>query len=279
MTSRALRNSNPLNLRPSGDNWKGLRTEQTDPGFLQFISPFYGLRAGAMNLLTYAREHNRRTVTDIIGHWAPPGDNNPTSIYIDTVCKGLGVGSRDALDLETPDNLRRLMELMIQVEAGEQPFTKAEFDTAIAAAYNSHRSRPVAPGAGSAPTPQPTPQPTPRPVPQPSPAPAPPVTPKTPSRPRDEIVPPSSDKPPLVDQPSPAPTRKVVAGGLAGALAFVLVTCWNRWFPDSPIPAEYATAIAGAAVYAATLVTQYFVRNRATDIPPAPAATSPRIEP
>jgi hypothetical protein len=102
----------------------------------------------------------------------------------------------------------------------------------------------------------------------PEPAPAPP-------RPRDEIVPP---KPPLVDQPTPMPTRKVLAGGLAGAVAFMIVVIWNRLFPESPIPADYATAIAGAVVYIATILTQYFVRNRATDIPPAPAATSPNAE-
>jgi hypothetical protein len=275
MTSRGLRNNNALNLRPSGDNWKGLRTEQTDPGYLQFISDFYGLRAGAMNLLTYYRVHGRRTVHDIISAWAPQSDNNPTVSYIDTVCKGLGVGSRDLLDLETADNLRRLMEVMIQVECGSQPFTREQLDAAIRNAYASHRARPVNPTVDNRPEPAPVPL-TPAPTPPPVPAqPTQPVSPARPAPPRDEIVP---AKPPLVDQPTLAPTRKVVVGGMAGAIAFMLTVAWNRMFPANPIPAEYSTEIAGALILGVTLVTQYFVRNRATDVPPAPPPPTTEVK-
>lgn len=111
-----------------------------------------------------------------------------------------------------------------------------------------------------APTPPAEPEPPPMPFPSPMP------------RYTDDLAPP---KPPLVDQPSPAPTRKVVAGGVAGALAFILVVVWNRYFPNDPIPADYATALTTGLVF----IVSYVVRNRAQDIPPAPASTSPTQTP
>ena len=258
MRIRALRNMNPLNLRPSGDNWQGLRDEQTDPGYLQFQSNFHGLRAGAMNLLTYFRVHRRRTVRAIITSWAPPEDNNPTESYIKTVCTFLGVGPDDLINLENGNTLRMLMEAMIRVEAGSQPFSKVDIEEAINAAYGSHRSPPVVHPLDG--LPEPSEPPRVYPVPPESKPISPPV-------PRDEVVPPG--KPALVDQPSAAPTRKVVAGGLAGAVAFVVMAGWNRLFPTAPIPAEFATEIAGVVILGATLVTQYFTRNRKSDIPPA----------
>jgi hypothetical protein len=273
-----------LNIRPSGDNWKGMRTEQTDSGFLQFITPFYGLRAGAMTLLTYYRIHKRRTVSDIISSWAPPSDNNPTSDYIDTVCRALGVGSRDLLDLETPDNLRRLMEAMIKVEAGSQPFAKAELEAAITSAYNSHRARPVSPGIDTPVPAQPSPV-TVVPVPAPKPSAPAPHTPwpsAPPAMPRHE--PDTSPTPPLVDQTSAAPTRKVNSipvGGLFAGIptAFVVQALWNKMMPESPMEPEVAIALAGMISTAFAYGFAYFTRNRASDIPPSPASASPRIEP
>jgi hypothetical protein len=262
MTTRALRNNNPLNLRPSGDSWKGLRQEQTDPGYLQFDTTFHGLRAGAMNLLTYYRVHRRRTVRSIIQSWAPPSDNNPTESYISTVCKALGVAADTCVNLENGTTLRLLMEAMIRVEAGSQPFPREEIEAAINAAYGSHRSPPVSDPANVRqvfPAPDTTET---RPM---------PTAPPPGDQPRDEIVPPKPDKPEksaLADQPSAVPTRKVVAGGLAGAIAFVVMVGWNRLFPSAPIPAEFATEIAGVVILGVTLVTQYFTRNRKTDIPP-----------
>lgn len=263
MTSRGLRNANPLNLRPSGDNWRGLREPQTDPGYLQFTSNFYGLRAGAKNLLTYYRVHKRRTVKDIITHWAPPSDNNPTTSYINTVCLALGVKPTDDIDLDNGETLRRLMEAMIQVECGSQPFSRIDLETAINAAYATHTAPPVNPSVIKV-TPT-TPAPAAPQAPSTDQHPAPP-SPPAPSPARDEIMPP---KPPLVDQPSSMPTRKLVVGGMVGALAFLVMAIWNRLFPDLPLPAEYATEIAGGVILLATLVSQYFTRNRATDIPPA----------
>jgi hypothetical protein len=228
---RGISNDNPLNLRPSGDKWIGMRVEQTDPGFVQFQTSFHGLRAGAKNLLTYYRVHKRDTVSAIISSWAPPSDNNPTDAYISTVAKAMGVNPDGKIDLNDKLTLRRLMDVMIRVECGSQPYSDAELDSAIDAAYVTHQAQPV-----------------------PS------------QRPRPKS--PTAKTPPLVDQPSAMPTRKLVVGGIVGACAFMLMVVWNRIFPESPLTTEYATEIASVLVLAVTLITQYFVRNRATDIPP-----------
>lgn len=226
-SSRAERNCNPLNIRPSRDKWLGMRAEQTDPGFVQFQTTFHGLRAGAKNLLTYYRVHKRRTVSEIISAWAPPSDNNPTAAYIDTVSKSLGVSPDQIIDLNDKIVIRRLMAAMIQVECGSQPYSVTELEAAINAAFETHQTKPAVADSPKAP-----------------------------------------GTPPLVDQPSPMPTRKIMVGGLVGACAFVVMVIWNRLFPESPLTAEYATEIASAVILAVTLVTQYFVRNRATDVPP-----------
>lgn len=234
--SRAEKNNNPLNLRPSGDKWIGMRAEQTDPGFVQFQTTFHGLRAAAKNLLTYYRVHKRDTVSAIVSAWAPPSDNNPTDNYILTVSKAIGVDPEGKIDLNDKLTLRRLMDAMIRVECGSQPYSVTELEAAIEAAYATHQ----ADKAPAKPAPVPSQGPT--------------VS--------------TGGTPPLVNQPSAMPTRKLMVGGIVGACAFMVMVIWNRIFPESPLTTEYATEIASALVLAVTLITQYFVKNRATDIPP-----------
>ena len=45
MLPRGFRNNNPLNIRRSKDQWKGLAEAQTDRAFVQFKSLEYGWRA------------------------------------------------------------------------------------------------------------------------------------------------------------------------------------------------------------------------------------------
>jgi hypothetical protein len=245
-----------MNLRPSKDNWVGLSREQTDPGYLQFQTSYHGIRAGVYNLLTYYRRHKLQTVGSIIQRWAPPTDNNPTEIYAQVVAKALGVGVDDRISLENRETMLRLVETMIGVECGRQPFSREEIRIAMDTAYASHVCPPEP--EDSVVRPPPVQEPSLPPVEPPSPPP--PAPPEKPSI------------PPLVDQPSAAPTRKLVVGGTVGAITFVIMILWNKYVPNNPIPAEYAEEIAGLLVLVATLVTQYFVRNRATDIPPGPVS-------
>lgn len=71
-TPRGLRNCNPLNIRLSGDKWKGMKAQQQDGDFCQFESMEWGWRA-AFRLLTRTYYHKYRlyNIRDIIHKWAP----------------------------------------------------------------------------------------------------------------------------------------------------------------------------------------------------------------
>lgn len=95
--SRGERNCNPLNL-VRGIKWKGLRSEQTDSRFCQFVSMHYGWRAALITLRSYITGLNgkrapRDTIEKIITRWAPPSENN-TEAYIKRVCAAVGVDRR-----------------------------------------------------------------------------------------------------------------------------------------------------------------------------------------
>ena len=64
MLPRGIRNNNPLNIRRSKDQWKGLRAQQTDSQFCQFETLEYGWRA-AFYLLTRTYIQNVSRLTGI----------------------------------------------------------------------------------------------------------------------------------------------------------------------------------------------------------------------
>ena len=53
LTPRGMRNNNPLNIRHSASRWQGVRAEQTDTAFVQFVSMAMGYRAAWRTLETY----------------------------------------------------------------------------------------------------------------------------------------------------------------------------------------------------------------------------------
>lgn len=91
MQPRGLRNNNPLNIRRTATQWKGLAPVQTDPDFCQFQTLEYGWRA-AFRLLTrtYYARYGLDTIRKIIGRWAPPNENN-TAAYIAAVSQITGI--------------------------------------------------------------------------------------------------------------------------------------------------------------------------------------------
>lgn len=112
---RGIRNNNPLNIR-LGDNWQGLRQEQTDKAFCQFVSMEYGLRAAFVILFNYLKKRID-TPEKIIKRWAPPTENK-TESYIDFVCTR-GTLDRHARILKTDkQKLCRLVWAMAQYECG-----------------------------------------------------------------------------------------------------------------------------------------------------------------
>lgn len=59
----------------------------------------------------------------------------------------------------------------------------------------------------------------------------------------------------LVDQPSAAPTRKVAAGGIGGAVAFIMVVILQMSF-GVEFPAGFEAAIATIISFAASYMTK-----------------------
>ena len=127
---RGIRNRNPGNIRRSGDRWKGLAPRQPDLDFFIFESPLWGIRAMAKILRNYQRRHGLRTITQIIGRWAPASEND-TAAYVAAVAKAMRVGAGQRLDLSNPATLRDLIAAIIRHENGVQPYGFDTIDSAI----------------------------------------------------------------------------------------------------------------------------------------------------
>ena len=109
MLPRGNRNNNPLNIRRSKDQWKGLADAQTDRAFCQFKSLEYGWRA-AFYLLTRTYYHKYRlyTIRTIIRRWAPPGENN-TEAYIANVSRLTGIDPDEPIGIPSERPSRWMM--------------------------------------------------------------------------------------------------------------------------------------------------------------------------
>ena len=99
MISRGIRNNNPLNIRRSKDQWKGMAEAQSDVSFVQFKSLEYGWRA-AFHLLTRTYYHKYRlyTIRTIVSRWAPELENN-TKAYVDNVSSLTGIAPDEPLGI------------------------------------------------------------------------------------------------------------------------------------------------------------------------------------
>lgn len=113
--TRGERNNNPLNIRHGKSQWRGMRTEQTDPAFVQFESMEMGYRAAFIVLQTYRKRYGRRTLRQIIFRWAPPSENNSYA-YLLHVCRWSGIGNPDHVVEDS--ELTRIVAAMHRQENG-----------------------------------------------------------------------------------------------------------------------------------------------------------------
>ena len=90
---RGLRNANPCNIRRTLDQWRGMRPDQTDASFVQFVDFAHGFRAFFVLMTTYAYSYHLSIIDDIIRRYAPPTEN-ATYAYCKKVHELLG--SQDA---------------------------------------------------------------------------------------------------------------------------------------------------------------------------------------
>ena len=86
MSTRGLRNNNPLNIRRNSTKWQGLAPVQKDKAFFTFVAPEWGYRAALRTLQNYNRVHGLTTIRQWIERWAPPCEN-PTDNYVKFVCE------------------------------------------------------------------------------------------------------------------------------------------------------------------------------------------------
>jgi len=119
---RGIRNNNPGNIRRTGTDWQGLAERQTDPEYLRFRGPVWGIRAMARTLKTYRDRHGLQTVNGIIKRWAPKADSNPTAAYAQHIADRLGVAGNEPLAWDA-GQVRELIKGIIQFENGTQPYT------------------------------------------------------------------------------------------------------------------------------------------------------------
>ena len=123
MMPRSIRNNNPLNIRRSTDQWKGLAAKQNDPAFFKFESMEMGWRAAFVILTkTYYQKHRLYTIRGIIKRWAPSSEND-TRAYIEKVAQLTGIDPDEPLGVPSlyPSRRMALGMAMARVEGGRQP--------------------------------------------------------------------------------------------------------------------------------------------------------------
>jgi len=118
---RGIRNNNPGNIRLSGSSWQGQKQfSRSDPDFVEFTTPLYGLRALMKVLLTYYLKYGLDTVECVINRFAPPHEN-ATDRYIYDVTKALRVKRTEKLSLASAPVLIALAAAIVMKENGRPP--------------------------------------------------------------------------------------------------------------------------------------------------------------
>ncbi|MBW5406401.1 hypothetical protein ACISK3_07875 [Morganella morganii] len=133
--SRGLRNKNPGNLRDA-NNKIGLQGNGDDT-MAVFASDRDGLAAMSRQLMLDA-EKGKNRIADYIEKYAPASENN-TAEYIKSVSKQTGYDPYESLDMHNPDVLAKLMNAMIRVENGAQPFSYQDVWSGIDDSINDDR--------------------------------------------------------------------------------------------------------------------------------------------
>jgi hypothetical protein len=117
---RGIRNNNPGNIRIGSSKWDGQRVMQSDPDYVEFEDPVFGLRALMRVLLVYRAKYGLDTVESLINRFAPPKEN-ATDNYIYCVAKALSVKRTCPIDLTARPVLAALAAAITRQENGKPP--------------------------------------------------------------------------------------------------------------------------------------------------------------
>ena len=126
-----IRNHNPLNLvHVPRNKWQGLADPPNEGRFCRFVSPVWGIRAAALNLIAYQDRHGLRTIKALVEKWAPFTENN-TRAYVKSVAQRSGFAATLPLDMHSYGHMRPVIEAMIWHENGQQPYSNEVIDEGL----------------------------------------------------------------------------------------------------------------------------------------------------
>lgn len=130
--TRGIKNNNPLNIRRSGNSWKGKIPfdRSTDNEFEQFENWVYGVRAGIKNIKTHFGR-GKNTIRTLVYVWAPPADKNDTSAYVNHVVGRVGLAP-DSPFSWNKDTIRKIVQAMALMETASDVVTDDDFNAAWA---------------------------------------------------------------------------------------------------------------------------------------------------
>lgn len=115
--ARGIRNNNPGNIKSDPRNaWQG--KTGSDGVFDIFDTPENGIRA-IVKILTSYRARGITSIRDIIDEWAPPGDKNNTTAYINAVSSRMNASHSARV---VPSNIVDFISAVIKHENGSQPY-------------------------------------------------------------------------------------------------------------------------------------------------------------
>ena len=133
---RGIRNNNPGNIR-IGDPWQGLakRSQMKDFHkneivFCVFSAPKWGIRAMVRILIYYQDKFKLVTVSEVLNRWAPPPYND-TSNYIKFVSQKMNIGSDKSFTVAEYKRAYPMVDAMIRMENGIQPYSKRQIDRGL----------------------------------------------------------------------------------------------------------------------------------------------------
>uniref|UniRef100_UPI0036DC9EB4 hypothetical protein n=1 Tax=Photorhabdus sp. RM322S TaxID=3342825 RepID=UPI0036DC9EB4 len=137
MSSRGVRNNNPLNMNFAHQTGAVLE-DNPKPRFAKYPDAYSGLKGSAHQLRRYFRGQTTgkklQTIASIIPTWAPSKDGNKTKIYIANVSKMMGVSKDAFIDLTDPNVMQRMIDSMMVVESGGNPYSPELIRAAITGA-------------------------------------------------------------------------------------------------------------------------------------------------
>jgi hypothetical protein len=128
---RGVRNNNPGNIE-FGSFAKGKGARGSDGRFAKFSTPHEGIRAMGDLLMVYQEKHGLSTVRDMIGRWAPEGEND-SGAYASRVAQAMGISPDQQVDLAAnPQAMSAMVAAMIDVENGYQAYSQSFVARALA---------------------------------------------------------------------------------------------------------------------------------------------------